>query len=357
MPRQRKQHRGKNIEITIPTMEWTQIGGDMDPGAYGGTIATGDGNAIELIKIQPVREYVGDKEAKEVGFPFWTRIAYFTIDDLSLDDDNVQSALDSIDLDNNALREMTPTQRALAIAQALLDYGRADEGPAGWSANIGIPDRVKWWSDQVAGAEYLADEDDAFRNEVLGYDDIRTALEEMIERMADQSSAAAWSTLGDQMKGDLEEAGFDSASAVGVAEFGDAIAVNGDVSDKTLASVESELERDGYELTDFGGRIPNDEAEVSTEHVVHAVTKELDRSEEDVEAAAKGLDWWGFGSSREVDVVYWSTSGYSSVWAKRKRETETNERRRLGARETPRRGPFLGPAPSNRAGTTRRRRH
>ena len=49
----------KGLEITIPTMDWEQIGGDMDPGTYGGTIATGDGHTIELIKIQPVREYVG----------------------------------------------------------------------------------------------------------------------------------------------------------------------------------------------------------------------------------------------------------------------------------------------------------
>ena len=63
------------LEIVIPTMDWEQIGGDMSPGTYGGTIATGDGQTIELIKIQPVREYVGDKEAAEVGFPFWTREA------------------------------------------------------------------------------------------------------------------------------------------------------------------------------------------------------------------------------------------------------------------------------------------
>ena len=59
----------KKLEITIPKMGWEQIGGDMDPGTYGGTIATGDGRAIELIKIQPVREHVGDSEA-----PTWTSV-------------------------------------------------------------------------------------------------------------------------------------------------------------------------------------------------------------------------------------------------------------------------------------------
>ena len=158
----------KKLEITIPKMGWEQIGGDMDPGTYGGTIATGDGRAIELIKIQPVREYVGDKEAADVGFPFWTKEAYFDAADLSLDSSDVQSALDSVGMSEETLeKDFTPTQRAVVIAEALLDYGHGDEGPAGWSADIGIPDGVKWWTGKVAGSEYLADEDDEFRNEIL----------------------------------------------------------------------------------------------------------------------------------------------------------------------------------------------
>lgn len=53
------------------------------------------------------------------------------------------------------------------IAEALLDYGRGDEGPAGWSKDIGIPDKVKWWGGKVAGSEYLADENGEFLREVL----------------------------------------------------------------------------------------------------------------------------------------------------------------------------------------------
>ena len=158
----------EGLKITIPTMGWEQIGGDMDPGTYGGTIATADGNSIELIKIQPVREHVGDKEAADVGFPFWTREAYFDASDLDPSNKDVQSALDSIDMDLDTLEaDLTPTQRALVIAEALLDYGRADEGPAGWSGDIGIPDKVKWSSGKIAGSEYIADEDEAFVREVL----------------------------------------------------------------------------------------------------------------------------------------------------------------------------------------------
>jgi hypothetical protein len=159
------------LEIALPTMGWEQIDGDMDPGKYGGTIATADGRSIELIKIQPVREYVGDTEAKDVGFPFWTKEIYFSVHDLGALDPNdtdIVKALKSVGISEEALKEdFTPTQRGVVIAVALLEYVGGNEGPAGWSDQIGIPDKVKWSSGKVAGSEYLADEDDEFRNEIL----------------------------------------------------------------------------------------------------------------------------------------------------------------------------------------------
>jgi hypothetical protein len=318
------------IEIVIPTMGWKQIGGDMDPGTYGGTIAFGDGNAIQLINIQPVREYVGDKEAADVGFPFWTKEAYFDLRDLDPSRDEVRSALDTVGLDRDALEEMDPEQRAIAIAQALADYGRRDEGPAGWSADIGIPDGVEWWGGKIEGSEYLADEDEAFRDDILGYGDIKTALEETIERMADQDGAAAWSTVGDQLTDDIADAGFDPESIVIEAQFGDAEAVNGDLlvsphwahifdvpanelwSEVGTDKLDAWLEANGYEyLSKFGGRVPSSESEVSGEHAIRAVAKELDRDEEDVEKAAESLDWW-------QEEIPRSTAGSTYVWAKPK---------------------------------------
>jgi hypothetical protein len=161
-------------------MDWEQIGGDMDPGAHGGIIATGDGSSIELIEIQPVRTHVGDKEAAEVGFPFWTREAYFDLDDLDPSHEDVKSALDSIGMDLETLEaDFTPTQRAMVIAEALLGWGRGDEGPTGWSGDIGIPDKVKWWGGKTAGSEYLEDEDDLFVREVL-LDDLNIDYEKLL---------------------------------------------------------------------------------------------------------------------------------------------------------------------------------
>src|SRR5882724_4374560 len=56
------------LDIPMPDFDWRQISGDMNPCAHGGIIARCDGGQIDLIEIQPVREYVGDDEAKEVGF-------------------------------------------------------------------------------------------------------------------------------------------------------------------------------------------------------------------------------------------------------------------------------------------------
>lgn len=152
------------IEIKIPTFRWKQVEGDMNPGAYGGTIAQADGQSIELLKIQPVREYVGDAEAVDVGFPFWTREAYFNASDLDPNDSDVAGALSYVGLDESALNDMPAEQRALTIACALLDYGRGDEGQGGWARDVLGDRRVKWYSGKRAqGWRYLASEDVEFR--------------------------------------------------------------------------------------------------------------------------------------------------------------------------------------------------
>jgi hypothetical protein len=143
----------------------------MNPGAYGGIIARSDGDALELIHIQPVREYVGDGEAAAVGYPYWSREGYYDLDDLRLDSEHVRDALNSWGwVEEDLLEKLTPTQRALAIAEMLLSYGVADEGQSGWAEDV-VPDKVKWWSGETAGPEYFADEEDEFRQDILGEED------------------------------------------------------------------------------------------------------------------------------------------------------------------------------------------
>jgi hypothetical protein len=322
------------LEVVIPTMEWQQIGGDMSPETYGGTIATADGNSIELIRIDPVREAIGDREAAEVGFPFWTKEAYFDLADLDPSSEEVKSAMQTVGLEREALEEMEPTQRAVAIAEALLDYGRGDPGPSGWSTDINIPEKVKWWGDKVAGAEYLAGEDEAFRDDVLGYGEIKTAIEETIERMVDESAAEGWGTPGDQLVSDLEDEGFDPESIVVEANFGDAVTVNGDVlvgpgwagtlgvkstdlwSEVGTDKLTDWLDANGYEYLDkSGGRVPTTEGYAHAEHVIDAVAEELGRDREDVEKAAESIDGW-------QEEIPGSSSGMTYVWAKKKAGVE-----------------------------------
>lgn len=155
------------MEIKIPHHKhkhWIQIGGDMNPSQYGATIALGDGDRLGLIQIQPVREYVGDRKAIDVGHPFWSQELWVYLDDLDLSKDEVQSALQCVGLTDEMLTDLTPEQRALAIAEALLYYGRGDEGNAGFARDVLGSIRVLWWSGKKPrGWRYLADEDREFR--------------------------------------------------------------------------------------------------------------------------------------------------------------------------------------------------
>lgn len=140
---------------------WEQVGGDMNPGSHGGLIAESDGTSIELIEIQPTIEYVGEAEALDLGFPFWSRTAYFDADDLTEDHRDAANALRATGLD---LANVEPAYRKLALAEALMMYGWAEEGPAGWAKDVLGARRVKWWGSKGrVGWRYLADEDQEFR--------------------------------------------------------------------------------------------------------------------------------------------------------------------------------------------------
>jgi len=343
------------IEIRIPTMPWTQIGGDMDPGAHGGLIATADGEHIELLQIQPVREYVGDKEAADVGYPFWTKEAWFDLADLDPKNKDVQSALQSSGFDSGEQKfqfeeEMTPEQRALVIAEALLDYGRGDEGPSGWSEDL--PDHeVKWWNDKVATLpEYLADEDEAFKDDVLGYSEIRSNLEAEVQKMVDESAAQGWSQLGDQTVIDLDDQGYDGQSAFVIAAFGNEpmIAVNTDTtfaadfareigvpttkssvyiwSETGTRELEAWLEKNGYETVHrMGGTVPSTEGYATARFVIEAVAREMDLDEDVVRQAAEGIDGWPKDRGRGDQEIPGSTDGDTTVWAKKIASDEDEE--------------------------------
>ena len=140
---------------------WKQIGGDMHPGAHGAVIARYHGKAIEIREIHPVITNVGEDEAREVGFPFWSKEAYYDPEDLDPSIPDVRSALKYRGLD---LNEVEPQHRMMAIAECCLSYGyRTDEGPSGWAKDV-VPGMVKWWgADHPQGWRYLASDDQEFR--------------------------------------------------------------------------------------------------------------------------------------------------------------------------------------------------
>lgn len=140
----------------MESFKWKQVGGDVDPGAHGGTIAMCDGDTLTIIQIQPVVAYVGRREAAAVGFPFWTKRAEFAADELVPEDH--AGALSSLGI---TPAECTP----LAVALARVDHGDGDEGDCGWARDvIPPPMRVQWFvAKRPQGWRYLADADREFR--------------------------------------------------------------------------------------------------------------------------------------------------------------------------------------------------
>lgn len=135
---------------------WRQVGGDMHPGYHGATLARLDGEAIEFLEIQPVRDYVGDTEAIDVGCPFWSVSSYHDPIDLDPSKPDVAFAMRSSDVKADA--------SPLEIALACHVHGiRRDEESAGWARDV-FPEKAYYWSKKrpVSGA-FFADADAEFR--------------------------------------------------------------------------------------------------------------------------------------------------------------------------------------------------
>lgn len=290
--------------------KWKEVGnvGDVNWPEYDGGPVMID----ETGEYEPELEYVeAAQEEREVDDPRarWT-VYRVTLDPEQPwgDEDDLESVADTSGQDPEELATAFASDDPMERAYAYVTWA----GHFGWSELDHDPL-------VLTCAEVNARYPHAKLN---CYGAIQTAIEEEVQRMADQNSAEAWSTLSDRVRSDLEAEGYDSESAVGVALFGDTTATNGAVVDDSHANVEDDLKHDGYELAHYGGRVPTDETEVSAEAVVHAVARDLHRSKKDVEAAAKALDWWR-------DNIVWSSSGHSEAWAKRRAAT-TGEARRRG---------------------------
>jgi hypothetical protein len=114
--------------------------GDTDGARYGGKLARFDGHAVEVIEIRPVREHVGDAEARDVGFPFWTVESYHDTADLG-DPDGVDNksargycGIETRDLPESRIGRMI----VLAFARHAYGIGRGESG-GGWPGEFSLP--------------------------------------------------------------------------------------------------------------------------------------------------------------------------------------------------------------------------
>jgi len=143
--------------------------------------------------------------------------------------------------------------------------------------------------------------------------EVNEAISDYLDSHANENAAEAACHLGDAAAEDIQEAGFDPESTVVIAEFGDGIAVDGDLlvgphwvkvldlgiapqntwSNATKNGVEAAapavdmlrdwLEQHGYELTDFGGDQMPEEAEIEASSVIEFVPESTKFTEEQVE--------------------------------------------------------------------------
>ena len=137
------------------------------------------------------------------------------------------------------------------------------------------------------------------------YDAIKDMLEETIGDTANAHAAEAWSTPTDEI---MEEFGGD---VIVVAQFGDRLAVNGDIVGELPPVPE------GYRITRYGGDIPSIEEEVSVDHAINAVARETKSPIRTVQRVAESE---GYG-----ELVYVGVGGDSEVYARVKDEPEDED--------------------------------
>ncbi len=129
---------------------------------YRGTIETG----FDVFEIQPVVAFVGEDEATEVGYPFWSRESFHDRADIvkALADGAALRSCGLEDLIGADVADLDPSD-VLAVVHAMHSYGLAsDDGPSGWSTDLPLEDLGI--SDEDGRAA-----DDDFRRDVLGEDD------------------------------------------------------------------------------------------------------------------------------------------------------------------------------------------
>jgi len=192
----------------------------------------------------------------------------------------------------------------------------------------------EWWVDEVdAGTDdYRIVKARSYTEYPEG---IRSDIEAELTRMANDAAVVALSTVDDMT---VQEIGSreDEFSIVGVAEAGDALAVDGDIliprrwqerlglpgsqsaelfGDVTSsAAVGHWLRENGYEETRYGGDVPGGiEEEIPIEHVARALAKEKDIPEEFAADAIRAA----LKLKPDAELVYWgSSNAYTSVYVK-----------------------------------------
>lgn len=154
-------HMSKSTRKPTRKNVWYQIGGDMNPATYGATLAQWDGYAVNVLRIDPVLEYVGERDGVAVGYPFWASEACYDADDFAtfLAD---KRALESCCIDAEDFAGRLTIAQRFDLADQMIGYGyRMAPCPSGFSRDVLPARRVVWWHSsarewRAADVEYRA---------------------------------------------------------------------------------------------------------------------------------------------------------------------------------------------------------
>ena len=180
-----QRHEQLRVGLDLPAVEipetdwhapWGSTTGDV-PGDQDLFLVRSSEDNVEVLRIQAVRHWIGDEEAAERGFPYWTQDYWYEVSDLELHDE-LQDMIERADVsptDANEYAGWGPLERALLLAEIYSMAGgvRPDEGESGFSDDV-LPEEDELSDEFKKEYKIGTDEDhwvaadEEFRVDVLG---------------------------------------------------------------------------------------------------------------------------------------------------------------------------------------------
>ena len=149
--------------------QWRQIGGDMTPESHGALLARADRHGVDVVRIENLRDHVGDDEAASTkGRGLFLADSWsFDWDDLDMDSDPAMWRRICSDYEGHmpegwTLEDCGDNMDASWRAERLAEDHSPGEVDSGTSEDV-LPapaEEIVWWGDAQSVSQGFAEEDD-----------------------------------------------------------------------------------------------------------------------------------------------------------------------------------------------------